>query len=82
VGFRPFIYHLARKYNLQGEVCNTNTGVTIQIECTRNVLERFIDDIHKDCPVASRIKSVTYSEVPINGYTAFRIIGSDSGNKS
>jgi hydrogenase maturation protein HypF len=80
VGFRPFIYHLARKYNLQGEVCNTNSGVTIQIECTRNDLERFMQDILKDCPVASRIKSVTYSEVPINGYTAFRIISSDSGN--
>ncbi|RPI20556.1 MAG: hypothetical protein EHM70_26345, partial [Chloroflexota bacterium] len=28
VGFRPFVYQLAVRYGLKGEVANTSTGVT------------------------------------------------------
>ncbi|GAH23844.1 unnamed protein product [marine sediment metagenome] len=31
VGFRPFIYKLAQKYNINGMVTNTTEGVTIKI---------------------------------------------------
>ena len=32
VGFRPFVYQLAKKYDLKGDVANTSTGVAIYIE--------------------------------------------------
>ena len=32
VGFRPFIYRLANKFNLLGHVSNTLTGVCVHIE--------------------------------------------------
>ncbi|MDP3284058.1 MAG: acylphosphatase [Desulfobacterales bacterium] len=32
VGFRPFIYQLANRHNLKGEVLNTSSGVSIHVE--------------------------------------------------
>jgi len=32
VGFRPFVYNLAKKFNLTGFVTNTSKGVTIEVE--------------------------------------------------
>ena len=32
VGFRPFIYNLARKYELKGYVLNNTSGVNIEVE--------------------------------------------------
>ncbi|MBI4769615.1 MAG: HypC/HybG/HupF family hydrogenase formation chaperone [Chloroflexi bacterium] len=32
VGFRPFVYNLALRHGLCGEVCNTSAGVEIAVE--------------------------------------------------
>ena len=32
VGFRPFVFQLAQKYDLKGEVANTSAGVSIHVE--------------------------------------------------
>jgi len=32
VGFRPFIYNLARKYEVTGYVLNNTSGVNIKVE--------------------------------------------------
>jgi hydrogenase maturation factor HypF (carbamoyltransferase family) len=42
VGFRPFVYGLARELNLHGWVCNTSGGVEIVIEGQVSKVERFI----------------------------------------
>ena len=36
VGFRPFIFNLARKYDLKGFVANTSEGVDIEVEGARD----------------------------------------------
>lgn len=35
VGFRPFVYNLAKSLNLKGYVTNTSKGVTIEVEGER-----------------------------------------------
>ena len=35
VGFRPFIYNLALRHGLKGEVSNTSAGVAIVVEVSR-----------------------------------------------
>ena len=42
VGFRPFVFQLAQKYELKGEVANTSSGVAIHVED----LAEFIGDVH------------------------------------
>ena len=42
VGFRPFIYTQAKRYNLTGFVLNDSTGVTIEVDGTLEALGHFI----------------------------------------
>ena len=42
VGFRPFIYQLATKYNLKGWVCNTSEDVKIEVEGEAAAIEQFL----------------------------------------
>ncbi len=37
VGFRPFIYSLAKKYSLKGTVSNSSDGVEIFIDSSKEV---------------------------------------------
>ena len=41
VGFRPFIYSLASRYNLLGWVRNTSAGVDIQLDGPPQALQDF-----------------------------------------
>ncbi len=45
VGFRPFVYQLANRYNLKGEVANTSSGVAIHVEGPQNNIESFSRDL-------------------------------------
>lgn len=44
VGFRPFIYRLANKYNLSGFVENTSKGVNIEIQGKEGNIEDFLEE--------------------------------------
>jgi len=50
VGFRPFIYNLARDNNVKGFVSNTAQGVYIEAEGTSQSVEAFLDAIPKQKP--------------------------------
>ncbi|MFC1837664.1 acylphosphatase, partial [Thermodesulfobacteriota bacterium] len=50
VGFRPFIYRLAKALPLTGYVVNTAAGVTIEAEGTESDLESFIHSITEEKP--------------------------------
>ena len=41
VGFRPFVYNLARGLGLAGEVSNTSAGVVIVVQGPATVLDEF-----------------------------------------
>lgn len=45
VGFRPYIYNLANKLNLNGWVLNDSNGVEIHIEGENDSIKNFIDRI-------------------------------------
>jgi len=48
VGFRPFIYKLAKENNINGRVINTTEGVSIKLEVkNKKELSVFIDKIKK-----------------------------------
>jgi hydrogenase maturation protein HypF len=75
VGFRPFVYNLARSLDLKGYVINSSKGVTIEIEGVNS--PTFVDRLTKEAPPLSQIMSVDVVPMPYEGYTDFRIMESE-----
>jgi hydrogenase maturation protein HypF len=79
VGFRPFIYSLAKRFDLNGWVRNTTAGVDIEVEGPQDVINKFIRLIESELPPLASIDSLDVSKVPqLSGYTDFDIIHSDA----
>ena len=73
VGFRPFVYQLAAKYNLKGWVCNTSEDVKIEIQGESKDLERFLSELQGNAPPLARIENISVSYHPPAGYKTFKI---------
>lgn len=77
VGFRPFVYRLAKKYLVNGWVLNATEGVFIHAEGEANLLDKFVTELHMNPPSAAKVKEVDLREVPLEGFKAFEIRFSD-----
>lgn len=78
VGFRPFIYLLARQMRLTGEVSNTVNGVVIRAALSEKEEELFLRRIRQECPpvaVIYRIE-VVEREAGKGCFPDFRIVAS------
>ena len=73
VGFRPYVYNLARRHSLAGFVLNSPRGVFIEIEGDAAVLESFIAALPAEAPPLVRIAEIIRSEIPVLGDTSFSI---------
>jgi len=73
VGFRPFVYQLAAKYNLKGWVCNTSEDVKIEIQGESKDLERFLSELQGNAPPLARIENISVTYHPPAGYKTFEI---------
>lgn len=76
VGFRPFIYRLAKNHNLFGWVENRNDGVGIKVTGNPDILKQFTDAISKSSPPAAYIDSIEIKETEFENFTDFQIIKS------
>ncbi|MGA1976822.1 MAG: carbamoyltransferase HypF [Bacteroidales bacterium] len=73
VGFRPFIYRLAVKHGLFGEVRNRTDGVSIVLQGSRDAVDSLGNDIIKYAPPASRVKSIEIRTATFEAYDRFSI---------
>jgi hydrogenase maturation protein HypF len=73
VGFRPFVFALARRCQLRGWVCNTSAGVDIEVEGDAEQLDRFARLLTAEAPPLARIDSVEAHPLPPSGFTDFEI---------
>lgn len=81
VGFRPFVYRVARSRGLRGWISNTKDGVHIEIlaENERQISE-LCDHIGSSCPPQARIEKLDYQIVPFQESGSFEIrMSSNSG---
>jgi hydrogenase maturation protein HypF len=76
VGFRPFVYNLARSLGLTGYVFNSSSGVTIEIEGAEPELEDFLRTLKESPPQLAEITQISLSEIEIQGATEFSILES------
>ncbi|MFX0208463.1 MAG: acylphosphatase, partial [Candidatus Hodarchaeota archaeon] len=80
VGYRPFVYRIANKYDLRGEVQNLgDAGVRIIIEGSEDNIENFLVDLKEQKPSVSLYEKITEKRQIIKKYSfqEFTIVKSD-----
>src|SRR5512147_804458 len=80
VGFRPFVYGLATRYDLHGWVCNTSAGVDIEVDGPSEALDRFVAALTAEAPPLAHIDAIEVSEIASDGFTSFEIRHSESNS--
>ncbi|MCB1151163.1 carbamoyltransferase HypF, partial [bacterium] len=73
VGFRPFVFTLARDLGLTGWVSNTSAGVIIEAEGTAAALDELQRRLRDDAPPLAEVAAVTAAEQEPAGDAAFVI---------
>ncbi len=73
VGFRPFIFKLAHTHQLDGQVCNTELGVSIDVHGSVKQMESFLQKIKSEAPPLSIISSIQTTSLSQRDVTGFSI---------
>ena len=81
VGFRPYVYQLARRFGLTGHVLNTGEGVDIELEGIEKDIEGFFETLLAEPPPLAHITSVTRQALPPKGDGSFQIMKSRAGEE-
>jgi len=79
VGFRPFVYALARELGLAGSVGNTGAGVLIEVEGNAVALDEFARRLVASAPPLARVERITSVRAVCAGGTDFTIQDSQGG---
>ena len=80
VGFRPFVYRLARALDLTGWVRNDARGVEIEIQGSRAAVDALLERLDRERPPLARIASIELQEaVPEPLAAGFSIVASRPG---
>jgi len=77
VGFRPFIYNLALRFNLAGWVRNSASGVDIEVMGDEADVEAFLKAIN-DSPPLAEIDSIQTREIEPRTFKNFKILSSQN----
>jgi len=73
VGFRPFVYGLAHRLQLNGWVYNSSDGVDIEIEGRTEILAQFETALQAEAPPLSHIDEIAIDAAPVQDQTGFTI---------
>jgi len=80
VGFRPFVYRLARELGLAGRVWNDAGGVRIEIQGAAGDMAEFRRRLASEAPALARLDLIEANEVPlVDDDGLFRIDASEGG---
>jgi hydrogenase maturation protein HypF len=83
VGFRPWVYRLARDAGLGGRVRNMPGGVRIEAFGSAECLDSFIEELQKDTLPSARILELRASEIPEEDPGGFVIeTSAEAGDKA
>ncbi|MDR3693887.1 carbamoyltransferase HypF [Mucilaginibacter sp.] len=78
VGFRPMIYHLAKKLNLNGYVKNDSNGVNVFFNASYDEADAFFKRIKLAAPEKSKIISAKLFRITDQSYVDFTILVQDN----
>src|SRR5271154_3123857 len=81
LGFRPFVFRLARANSLAGWVLNEPHGVDIHLEGAEPALQAFLNDLERQAPAAARITAVEVGPTEQIGVQDFTIRESQASSR-
>ncbi len=73
VGFRPFVYRIAREHGVNGWVRNTSGNVEIAVEGPAYAVGKFVAALKAEAPPLARIDHIEVDSCPSHGYGKFEI---------
>jgi hydrogenase maturation protein HypF len=76
VGFRPFVYRLARELELAGWVQNTRNGVLIEVEGELLAIESFLLRLKDNPPASASVEAMCTGIIPVTDEAGFSIVSS------
>jgi len=81
VGFRPFLYNLARSLNLNGFILNQgNAGVRLVLQGESQLIDQILEEVHLKKPKISFIEKIEYKDLdPKIHYKNLEIRKSEQG---
>ncbi len=82
VGFRPFVYRLARRGELSGWVLNDEHGVLLEVEGSESAIERLVRALRDEAPPLAIVERITPEPVAASGEGGFRILESARRDRS
>ena len=82
VGFRPFVFQLAEKYQLSGTVQNNMDGVKIYLEGDAGHIKAFLFALNNNAPRLSIINEILVEEIVAQNIADFTIIPSERSGTS
>ena len=73
VGFRPFVFGLAKQLSLSGWVRNSSSGVEIVLEGFSENIDSFIKELQENPPTLSHIDTIQFDTISPSGLKDFII---------
>ncbi|MGH2858517.1 MAG: carbamoyltransferase HypF, partial [Solirubrobacteraceae bacterium] len=73
VGFRPYVYRLARELGLAGWVLNDAHGVLLEVEGAAGAVDAFLSRLRSEAPPLAVIDGLSHDVCPPTGERAFEI---------
>ncbi len=82
VGFRPFIFRLAKRYHLNGYVRNLGgSEVEVHVEGSMQAIESFVKAIISEMPRPAKIEEIKVIDSEVKKYKSFEILRSGTKAK-
>ncbi len=78
IGFRPFVFNLAKKWKLCGFIRNNSLGVELEVEGDQEAVENFFRELESNPLPLAHIFSIRRETLPPNHYTNFEILASEA----
>ncbi|MFO0939615.1 MAG: carbamoyltransferase HypF [Pirellulales bacterium] len=83
VGFRPFVWTIARKFGFTGFVFNSTSGVTIEVQGSESNIESFLSTLTEKKPPHARIDQFVKNSIPLlSNEFSFQILQSQQSSSS
>jgi len=73
VGFRPFVFRLARELDLTGWIVNGADGVMIEVEGAAEAVGRLLEQLRTASPPGAKVERMSVRPVPAVGDSEFTI---------